>query len=196
MVRHPAEIVRSAMTSYGTWQSEASRTAAFVNITLESERATRGAPRAFVQYEHLLGDWRREVRRVGAALGLPTLTGAGDQPEIDAFVDPSLHRNRVRWEDLDVPPRLAEMGEEVSALAQRQTTAEATDLAGDFDAARLAYARLYREAEEIAQSSIVAAGAASQGRPAVSARRRFARALPEPMRRWARRTVRGLRSAG
>jgi hypothetical protein len=196
MVRHPAEIVRSAITSYGTWQTEASRTAAFVNITLESERATRGGPRAFIQYENLLADWRTEVRRVGAALGLSTLTGAGDQPEIDAFVDPSLHRNRVRWEDLDVPPRLAEMAEEVAALVQRQTTAESTELAGEFDAARLAYARFYREAEEIAQSSIVAAGAAARGRASLSARRRLAHALPEPVRRWARRTLRGLRSAG
>ena len=46
MLRHPAEILTSARKSYGTWQTDASRAAAWLNVMLETERATRGAPRA------------------------------------------------------------------------------------------------------------------------------------------------------
>src|SRR4051794_18615495 len=42
MLRHPAEVLASATKSYGTWQTPGSRAAAWVNVTLETERATRG----------------------------------------------------------------------------------------------------------------------------------------------------------
>ena len=43
MLRHPAEVIASAKRSYGDWQSDASRTSAWVNVILETERVTRGA---------------------------------------------------------------------------------------------------------------------------------------------------------
>ncbi len=48
MLRHPAQILTSAKKSYGTWQTDASRAAAWLNVMLETERATRGTQRAFV----------------------------------------------------------------------------------------------------------------------------------------------------
>ncbi len=57
MLRHPAEIVASARKSYGAWLTEASRAAAWLNVMLETEHATRGAQRAFVRYDDLLADW-------------------------------------------------------------------------------------------------------------------------------------------
>ena len=73
MLRHPTEVVASARKSYGDWQSEASRTAAWLNIALETEHATRGERRAFVRYEDLLTGWQDEVTRVGELLDLPLL---------------------------------------------------------------------------------------------------------------------------
>src|SRR5215212_4418947 len=50
MLRHPAEIVASARKSYGPGLTEAGRAAAWINVTLQTERATRDAQRAFVRY--------------------------------------------------------------------------------------------------------------------------------------------------
>src|SRR4051812_25210839 len=120
-LRHPAEILASAAKSYGDWQSPASRAAAWINVTLETERATRGGRRAFVRYEDLMDDWPRELRRMGELLEIPSLTD-GDLrtrfAQVDDFVDPTLHRNRIRWDELDMPPRLRDMAEEVWSLLQ------------------------------------------------------------------------------
>ena len=113
MLRHPAQILTSAEKSYGTWQTDASRAAAWINVMLETERATRGAPRAYVAYADLLADWRAELRRVGAALDMPRSPSidARRTAEVDAFVDPSLHRNRTGWEGLDVPASVRDLAE-------------------------------------------------------------------------------------
>jgi hypothetical protein len=189
MLRHPAEVVASATRSYGTWQTAASRTAAWLNVTLETEHATRGAPRAFVRYEDLLADWPGAIGRVGEALALPSVAGVDRRPEIDRFVDPTLHRSRVRWDELDVPIRLREMAEDVWERVQ------VPDEAG-LDAARAAYRGLYAEAEAIAQSSITAAKPRRRARgaaPPPSLRVRIARRVPVRYRRRLRRAVGRLR---
>ena len=62
MLRHPAEILTSARKSYGTWQTDASRAAAWLNVMLETERATRGAPRAPSSATRTCWpDWRAEI---------------------------------------------------------------------------------------------------------------------------------------
>jgi len=193
MLRHPAEIVSSARKSYGTWQSEASRTAACLNVMLETEHATRGAQRAFVRYEDLLADWPREVRRVGAALELPALAAAHRTPEIDAFVDPGLHRSRTRWDELDVPDRLRDLAEDVWDRVQRLTGTP--EVAAGLDEARAAYAALYAEAESIAQSSITAAKPRRRraAEPPASLRVRLARRIPLRYRRRLRSAIGRLR---
>jgi hypothetical protein len=89
----------------GTWPPAASRAAAWLNVSLETERATRGSRRAFIRYDDLLADWRGRLRRAGDALELPMLRALDPERAagVDGFVDPGLHRNRVGWEDLEAP---------------------------------------------------------------------------------------------
>ena len=201
MLRHPAEIVASAVKSYGTWQTEASRAAAWVNVTLETERTTRGAPRAFVRYEDLLSDWAGQLQRVGAGLGSPVLAALDrqDHPAVERFVDPSLHRNRVTWEDLSVPASVRALAEDVWQEVARLavTEADATGSLAALDASRDAYRRLYGEAEAIAQSSITAAKPRRSGaaKPAPSLRMRLTRRVPVRYRRGLRRAVSVLRGS-
>lgn len=183
MLRHPAQILTSAKTHYGTWQTDASRAAAWINVTLETERATRGAPRAYVLYPELLADWAGSVRRVGSELGLAGLAAldAAGHPEADALVDPSLFRNRTGWEGLDVPARVVELAEHVWELIARP------DEAAGLDAARSAYDALYGEAEAIAQSSVTAVRPRKRAVQPTSTRARIVRRLPGGVRRALRR---------
>jgi hypothetical protein len=210
MLRHPAEIIASAQKSYGTQQPGGSRAAAWINVTLETEKATRGTRRAFVRYEDLLADWDAEVRRVGTLLAVPALAGVERAafPAVDAFVDPTLHRNIVGWEDLEVPARVRDMVEDVwervQSLAGPGGDTEAAR--AELDEARTAYDALYAEAEAIAWSSAAAAGKARRAKPAgakppapappPSLRVRLARRVPLRYRRQVRRALRSLQSRG
>lgn len=202
MLRHPAEILASARRSYGAWQSDASRAAAWLNVMLETERSTRGASRAFARYEDLLADWAAQVARVGEQAGVPALAGVRRDafPQVDAFVDPALHRARVGWEDHDVPASVHEMAEatweQLQVLARPGGDAGAALAA--LDATRPAYEALYREAEAIAQSSVTAARPRRKGgRPAAAAppslRVRLARRIPARHRRRIGRALASLR---
>ncbi len=202
MLRHPAETLTSARTSYGTWQSEASRAAAWLNVTLETERATRGTQRAFVRYDDLLTDWRGQATRLGELLDLPLLRtiDPARAARVDEFVDPTLHRNRVRWDDLDVPERVRELAEDVWRQVQplAEPGGDAPAAHAGLDGARTAFKQLYQEAEDIAQSSVTAArrrgrrGAAGGGgskRAPTSLRVRVARRLPLRLRQGLRRAL-------
>ncbi|HEV7845745.1 MAG TPA: sulfotransferase [Thermoleophilaceae bacterium] len=200
MLRHPAEILASAAKSYGDWQSPASRAAAWVNITLETEHATRGSRRAFVRYEDLLDDWPREIGRMAELLELPTLTGGNLRerfPGVDKFVDPTLHRNRIRWDELDVPERVRDMAEQVWSQLQplADPAGDTPELHRTLDEARAAFGELYREAESIAQSSITAAKPRRKAKkkappPPPSLKVRLARRVPAPARRRLRKALR------
>jgi hypothetical protein len=124
-------------------------------------------------------------------------------PSVDDFVDPTLHRNRVSFDDLDVPPLVRDMAEQVWQTLQPLADPDG-DTAGThaaLDEARADYARLYREAEAIAQSSVTAAkprkkqpAAAKKPAPQPpSLRGRIARRLPPPARRRVSRALRALR---
>jgi hypothetical protein len=191
MLRHPAEILASARRSYGTWQTDASRAASWLNVMLESERATRGAPRAFIRYEDLLSNWSREIGRMGETLDLPLLAGFDRArfPQVDSFVDPTLHRNRGGWDDLEVPASIRTMAEDVwTALQPLAGPGDRAQVHAALDAARVSYDDLYGEAEAIAQSSVTAVKprrrqqAAAQNGP-VSLRVRVARRIPARYRR-------------
>jgi hypothetical protein len=203
MLRHPAEVVASAIRSYGTWQTGLSRTASWINVSLETERLTRDARRAFVRYEDLLSDWDGELRRAGALLGFPRLAEARREslPEVDAFVDPTLRRSRADWDELEVYGRVREMAEDVWGRLQ-PLAAPAGDTAAEraaLDEAHAAYAALYAEAESIAQSSIAAAtkkrrGGGAKGE-APTLRVRLARRVPVRYRRRLRRALRSVLQA-
>jgi len=205
MLRHPAEILKSAIKSYGTWQSQASRVSAWINISLETERVTRGETRTFVRYDDLLGDWRKEMDRIGAALDLPLITdGIPDEraKAVDDFVDPTLHRNRVRWDEMDVPKRVEELAERVWGEVQplADPGGDTGDVQAVLDGSRNDFEALHTEAEQIVQSSLVAAkkesGKAKQpkrppGPP--SLRVRVARRIPPQHRKRIRRALGSLR---
>ena len=154
MLRHPAQILTSAKKSYGTWQTDASRAAAWINVMLQTVRQTRGAKRAFVPYPALLENWAGELQRIGPALGIDAMTNVdrAAHPEVDAFVDPSLFRNRTGWEGLEVPQRVIDLAEHVWSLFEDPEANAAA-----FDAARGEYDALYGEAEAISHSTVIAA---------------------------------------
>jgi hypothetical protein len=156
--------------------------------------ATRGGRRVFIRYDDLLADWRREVTRAGERLGLPQLQpidpvlAAG----VDEFVDPSLHRNRVGWEDLEapVPERVRTVVEEAWLRLQALAGPDGEDPAAlaALDEARDEYERLYADAEALAHSSI----RARRHRPAPppTLYLQVARRIPERYRRLIRRALR------
>jgi hypothetical protein len=185
MLRHPAEILTSARKSYGTWQSDASRAAAWLNVMLETERATRGAPRAYIRYEDLLTDWKGEMARVAAVLDLPLLADIAPEraAAVDAFVDPSLHRARTGWDELDVPASVRDLCDRVWELF----VAGPNEAPAALDAALEQYRALYREAEAIAQPSVTAVRPLKKKGPPPTLRARLARRIPKPVRRRLRR---------
>ena len=140
---------------------------------LETERATRGSARVYIRYEDLLADWKAEVDRAGRTLDLPLLTDIAPEraAAVDAFVDPSLHRPRVGWDELEVPEGVRELCERVWGLFLRRSRRRSLR---ELDAALEEYRKLYGEAEAIAQPSVTAvrprkkqaaADAARQDRP-------------------------------
>jgi hypothetical protein len=161
MLRPPAEVVGSKQIYYGGRTDDLNRTAAWLNMMLHTERATRGSQRAFVRYHDLLDDWTTPVFRVGETLDLQAVRDAdfGAIRRVHRLVDPALHRVRQTLDDVDLPAQLRELTEEtwrsLDSLADpgADTTAAHTDL----DALRLAYIKLYEEAEGIAMSSVLMA---------------------------------------
>ena len=186
MLRHPAEILTSAKRSYGTWQTDASRAAAWINVMLETERATRGLPRTYVAYPDLLQDWAGQVRRAGTEIGNERLAGVqrAEHPEIDGFVDPSLYRSRAGWDGLEVPDRVIGLAERVWV---HLNSVEYPAGAGELDAARADYDALYGEAEAISQSSVTAVRPRKRNVQPTSARAKVVRRLPGGLRRVLRR---------
>ncbi|MGD1282447.1 sulfotransferase family protein [Mycobacterium seoulense] len=89
-VRHPQEVVASLGKATGASPELAS--ALWLKGNLLAERHSRGAPRVFVEYTQLLENWRREVKRISAALAIDLR--ADDECAVDEFLNPELRRNR------------------------------------------------------------------------------------------------------
>lgn len=162
VLRHPAAVIHSKQRSYGDWQSDVERTAAWVNQVLFTERATRDAPRFFVKYKDLLDDWTREIARAGALLDLSVIRDvpASTIVQTHDFVDHSLSRSRETWDEFEIPDGLRKLADEVWELVSRLVEDGADgdeDLTDRLEGARAAYIRLYEDAEAIAQSSVTAA---------------------------------------
>lgn len=153
-LRHVTEVV-------GTRDRPVARTAAWVNLMLHTERATRGSQRAFVRYDDLLADWTVPLFRIGQQLGVRAVTeaSANSMRKVHQFVDPDLHHAHHTWADVAVPARLQEVAEEswqaLSGLADEG--GDTDDRRVTLDQLREAYVELYDESEGIAASTADAA---------------------------------------
>ncbi len=93
-VRHPHEVMASVAASRRVSPElpNALPGAMWLKYNLLAERNTRGIPRVFVEYANLLEDWRRETKRISAALEIDLATP--DESAVDKFLTENLHRNR------------------------------------------------------------------------------------------------------
>ncbi len=183
MLRHPAEVIGSRSTYYAKGDAEGVRQyqvmsiARWVNANLICERRTRGAPRSFVRYDELILDWRRSIAVVRDELDLTFNSDlvSGESHAVDQFIDPTLRRHQVTWQDLDVPGNLREVAEEtwqaLCSLADARGPAD--DVHQQLDQLTDTYARLFRDAEAIAHDVAVA--------DAKEARRKAVRATREKL---------------
>ncbi len=195
MLRHPSEVLASARAAYGDWQTDASRAAGWLNVMLETERATRGRPRLYVRYDDLLTDWRGAIERIGDRLDLALLRRRDDEGHggVGELVDPALRRSGVGWDDLQVPASVREMAEYVWARLQQLHDPGGDNAAAhaELDEMRAAFESFYSEAESIAQSSSHALKPrrpVEDKEPAPSTlRTRLARRFPDRYRRRLRR---------
>jgi hypothetical protein len=88
-VRHPQEVIASVAQRSGA--SPELSSALWLKYNLLAERHTRAVPRVFVEYANLLDNWRREIKRVSAALPIDLNTRDGDA--IEEFLTPNLRRH-------------------------------------------------------------------------------------------------------
>ena len=89
-VRHPQEVIASLAERDRASQELSG--ALWLKYTLLAETRTRALPRVFVDYHNLLEDWRREMKRISAALAIDLDTrGEG---AIEEFLQPDLHHQR------------------------------------------------------------------------------------------------------
>jgi hypothetical protein len=93
-LRHPQEVIASVAASRRVSPElpNALPSAMWLKYNLLAERNTRGMPRVFVEYANLLEDWRRETKRISAALGIDL--DCRHESAIDEFLTRDLHRNR------------------------------------------------------------------------------------------------------
>lgn len=115
-VRHPQEAIQSTTAAAGT--SPELGGALWLKYSLLAERDTRSLPRVFVEYANLMDDWRREIKRISAALAIDLDTR--DESAIEKFLAPSLrnHRHRGPVTELFGPDWLSTAYETLSAAAR------------------------------------------------------------------------------
>lgn len=172
MLRHPAEVVGSKQTYYGSRQHEEevggsasspsiNRTANWINLTLGIECASRACPRTLLRYVDLVGDWRAALGRAAEQLDLSIRHGTSPEAaaRVDDFVDPNLHRVRADWDQVEAPQRLKDLAQDVWQEMGRLAELGSRDKGSEraLDQLRDTYRCLYSESEAIAHSSIQAA---------------------------------------
>ncbi|HEY0642081.1 MAG TPA: sulfotransferase family protein [Nocardioides sp.] len=128
-LRHPAEVVGSRDIAYLSSQSdelrltkETSNVAGWVHAALLTEKAGRGSKRAFVRYVDLLADWRSALAPVQQQLDLDVNTdlsapeGQREHHDVDDFIEPSMRKSQLTWDDVRTPAWLRDTAEEVWQL--------------------------------------------------------------------------------
>lgn len=186
MLRHPAEVVGSRTTYYANRSDEVARlryeafnVARWVNSSLISERETRGEVRTFVPYTDLLEDWRPVLRRVSEELGLKLNSdlAPGTHHPVDDFIDPSLRRHQVTWDEIDVPATLQQVAQSVwdDLLALSARGGADAQVSADLDDLGVRYSRLFSEAAAISHDATEEAKDDARRAGAREARRRAAK---------------------
>jgi len=208
MLRHPAEVVGSRDMHYlkkadeqRRHSRETANIAGWVNVALTNEKASRGSQRAFAHYTTMITDWRAAMSDVARHLDLTynaDLSG-GEHHEVDDFIDSSLRRAQLTWDDLDVPRTLRDIAETVwqglDALSKEPDDAGA--MAG-LDAMREEYDQLYVHSSALVQdetsSAIEDARRQARRRATREAQQRLAAQQPQPAASIPRRIVRRIRA--
>ena len=130
-LRHPAEVVGSRDIAYLSSQSddlrltkETSNVAGWVHAALLTEKVGRGYKRSFVRYADLLADWRLALAPVQQQLDLTFNTdlASSEHHSVDDFIEPSMRKSQLTWDDVRTPDWLREMAEAVWELLGSLTT--------------------------------------------------------------------------
>lgn len=182
MLRPPAEVIGSKRSQYNRGLADPHGAAAWLNLVLGTERATRGATRAYVDYHRLLADWAQPVDDLVARLGLTVTDGPSVRAEVTEFVDPGLRRVRAGDDELELPDRLATLVQGAwMSLGELADDPTAPAPQAELDDVATAYAAYYAESESVARSSVIAAAAAP--RPSSRQRRPMVTRLTSALRR-------------
>ncbi|WP_083746372.1 sulfotransferase family protein [Mycobacterium numidiamassiliense] len=89
-VRHPQEVAASLGALMHATPELAS--ALWLKYNLLAERQTRNVPRVFVDYADVLDDWRQEVARISASIGIDLSTHDGEL--VEEFLTEDLRHQR------------------------------------------------------------------------------------------------------
>ena len=218
-LRHPAEVVGSRDIAYLSSQpdelrlvKETSNVAGWVHAALLTERAGRGRKRSFVRYPDLLADWRAALAPVQRQLDLSFNTdlASTDHHPVDDFLEPSMRKSQLTWDDVRTPDWLQGMAEEVWTLLGRLVTEPSDEQVQDrLDEIHADYSARYADAVALvydhtkAESTLAARQARDAQRATMQQLRldlaearnalRDAEALPSPAGSLPRRVVRRLR---
>lgn len=160
VLRHPTEVAASLAARDGF--SRRKSLLLWLRHVLEAEAATRATPRAFVQYDEALADWRGVMTRVSKELPASWATHwNADRVAADRFVRQDL-RHHAGSDGLEtIPPELASWAERawsaLSVVANAPHSADQTafalldDVRDEFDRAAAVFtgdAKARREARE------------------------------------------------
>jgi hypothetical protein len=205
MLRPVTEVVGSKEKYYaapgsGRGASEVARTAAWVNMMLHTERSTRGSARRFVRYQDLLIDWTVPLFDIGQRFDIDAVkkASANDVRRVHQFIDPTLRRVQLTWDDIEVPPRLREIAEESWQHLDRLADegGDTADVHARLDELRAAYAEMYAEAEALSQSTALAARREGTATSSATAEKRVTDRVPHGVRAMVpAKARRGLRKA-
>jgi hypothetical protein len=172
LLRSPAEVVGSRQRAYRDRLSDINKTAAWINMMIHTESNTRGFRRLFVRYEDLLDDWEREGRRAGSVLDLKAVQTASSATirQADGYIDPTLKRVELTWEDLDVPPWLVAIADRLWQELDRlpETGGDTEEVHHAIDRLCDEYTQRYSEAEALAKSSVLSAARRATARGAAA----------------------------
>ena len=162
MLRHPAEVSASRQKYYRAPEEQSHRAdeiahvSGWVNVVLTAELVTQGSPRGFVRYSDLVEDWRAVLKELGWQLGLSYDPELDVSPHpVDELIDPSLHRVRVEWSDVDVPDALRDLAERVwQTFSTVAIDGESAVLAAEVDALRGEYAQMNDDALALTRQAV------------------------------------------